>query len=62
MPKPEMRTTTVSTKGQVILPRSVLRALRSETGTRLVAEDAPEGVMLRQAPVFFDTRSGDVFG
>ncbi|MCY3873455.1 MAG: AbrB/MazE/SpoVT family DNA-binding domain-containing protein [Rhodobacteraceae bacterium] len=62
MPKPEMLTTTVSTNGQVILPRSVRRALLWEAGTRLVVEIAPEGVMLRQAPEFFETRSGDVFG
>ncbi len=62
MPTPEMLTTTVSTNGQIILPRSVHRALLWDAGTRLVVEFAPEGVMLRQAPVFFETRSGDVFG
>ena len=62
MPTPEMLTTTVSTNGQIILPRSVRHALLWEAGSRLVVEIAPEGVMLRQAPVFFETRSGDVFG
>ena len=59
---PERLTTTVSTKGQVILPKAIRRALRWEAGTRLVVENRPEGVLLRREPAFAETRPEDVFG
>ncbi len=62
MPMLEPPTTTVSTKGQVILPMAVRRALRWEAGTRLVVESTAEGVLLKPAPVFAETRPEDVFG
>ena len=62
MPDPRRLTTTVSTKGQVILPKAIRRALRWEAGTRLVVENTPEGVLLKPAPVFAETRSEEVFG
>jgi AbrB family looped-hinge helix DNA binding protein len=54
-------TTTVSTKGQVILPMTIRRQRRWEAGTRLVVEDTAEGVLLRPAPHFPETRPEDVF-
>ena len=62
MPMSERLTTTVSTKGQVILPNAIRRTLRWEAGTRLVVENTPEGVLLKPAPVFAETRGEDVFG
>ncbi len=62
MPTPEPLTTTVSTKGQVILPKAIRRALRWIAGTRLVVESTSEGVLLKPAPVFSETRPEDVFG
>ena len=62
MSAPEQLTTTISTKGQVVLPIGIRRALRWEAGTRLAVENTPEGVLLKPAPVFADTRSDDVFG
>ena len=62
MSVPERLTTTVSTKGQVILPKAIRRALRWEAGMRLVVENTPEGVLLRPMPVFAETRPEDVFG
>lgn len=59
---PEHLTTTVSTKGQVILPKAIRRALRWEAGTRLVVENTPEGVLLKREPAFAETRPQDVFG
>ena len=58
----ERLTTTVSTKGQVILPKVIRRSLGWEAGTRLVVEDTSEGVLLRPEPAFAETRSEDVFG
>src|SRR5436309_3010030 len=48
----ETLTTTVSTKGQVILPKAVRERRNWGAGTRLVVEDTPEGVLLKAAPVF----------
>ena len=62
MPMNERLTTTVSTKGQVILPKAIRQALRWDAGTRLVVENTPEGVLLKPAPVFAETRGEDVFG
>lgn len=54
--------TTVSTKGQVILPKSIRQRRHWDVGTRLIVEDTPDGVVLRAAPIFRLTRPGDVFG
>ncbi len=40
-------TTKVSTKGQVVLPKSLRAARRWDPGTELVVEERPEGVLLR---------------
>ncbi len=62
MATPELLTTTVSTKGQVILPKSIRQHRHWETGTRLVVEDTAEGVLLRAVPLFAPTRIEDVYG
>ena len=58
----EALTTVVSTKGQVILPKAIRRALRWETGTRLMVESTPDGVLLKPLPEFPETRPEDVYG
>ncbi|RNJ45273.1 AbrB family transcriptional regulator [Mesorhizobium erdmanii] len=58
----EKLTTTVSTKGQVILPSAIRKRREWGAGTRLVVEDTPEGVLLKPAPTFAATRPQDVFG
>ncbi len=62
MSTPERLTTTVSTKGQVILPKAIRHALGWDAGTRLVVENTPEGVLLRPEPTFPETRPEDVYG
>lgn len=54
--------TTISTKGQVILPKAIRQRREWDTGTRLIVEETPEGVLLKQAPSFAATRPEDVFG
>jgi AbrB family looped-hinge helix DNA binding protein len=58
----ETLTTTVSTKGQVILPKAIRQRRHWEPGTRLVVEDTPDGVLLKAAPIFAPTRPEDVAG
>lgn len=55
-------TTTVSTKGQVILPKSIRQRREWDAGTRLLVEDTPDGVLLKPAPAFAETRPQEVFG
>jgi AbrB family looped-hinge helix DNA binding protein len=55
-------TTVLSTKGQVILPKSIRAHRQWDAGTRLVVEDTADGVLLRPAPSFPPTQPSDVFG
>jgi len=42
-----MHTTQMSSKGQVIIPKEIRTRRQWLPGTRLVAEDTPQGVLLR---------------
>jgi AbrB family looped-hinge helix DNA binding protein len=55
-------TTTVSSKGQVILPKAIRDQRQWSAGTELTVEDTPDGVLLKAKPVFTPTRPEDVFG
>lgn len=44
-----MQTTILSSKGQVIIPRTVRIERRWTAGTRLEVEDTPDGVLLKLA-------------
>ena len=55
-------TTTVSSKGQVILPAAIRRGRRWDAGTKLTVEETADGVLLREAPLFPATRPQDIFG
>ena len=54
-------TTTVSTKGQISLPRTVRQRRNWQAGTRLIVEERPDGVLLKAAPMFPPTRPEQVF-
>lgn len=62
MPNPEKAMTTVSTKGQVILPKAIRERRQWAPGTRLVVEETADGVLLKPMPLFAPTRPQDVFG
>jgi len=62
MARSERLTTTVSTKGQVILPKAVREQRRWEAGTRLTVENIDEGVLLKAAPLFAPTEIDAVCG
>jgi len=59
---PNKAATTVSTKGQVILPKAIRERRHWGPGTRLVVEDTPDGVLLKAAPAFAPTQPEDVAG
>ncbi|HEX2764864.1 MAG TPA: AbrB/MazE/SpoVT family DNA-binding domain-containing protein [Allosphingosinicella sp.] len=62
MARADRLTTTVSTKGQVILPKAVREQRRWDAGTRLTVENTDEGVLLKAAPLFATTEIEEVFG
>ncbi|HYD87648.1 MAG TPA: AbrB/MazE/SpoVT family DNA-binding domain-containing protein [Vitreimonas sp.] len=55
-------TTTVSTKGQVILPKAIRDELKWTEGTRLTVERTDAGVLLKEAAGIPRTNPDDVFG
>ena len=55
-------TTVISTKGQVILPKTIRDQRHWGPGTRLTVEDTPEGVLLKAMPLFAQTTVNSVFG
>ena len=61
MARADQVTTTVSTKGQVILPKAVRQRRQWDVGTRLVVEDTADGVLLKPAPLFAATEPAAVF-
>ncbi len=62
MSEPGILTTTVSAKGQVVLPKIIRQSRRWDAGTRLAVEETDEGVLLKPVPAFAATRPSDVFG
>ena len=44
-----MKTTRLSTKGQIVLPKSIRDARRWLAGTEFTVEETPEGILLRPA-------------
>jgi len=57
-----METTRLSSKGQIILPKSVRDARRWGVGTEFVVENTAEGVLLRPIKRLEPTRLGEVAG
>jgi AbrB family looped-hinge helix DNA binding protein len=57
-----METTRLSSKGQVILPKSLRDAHHWAPGTEFEVEDRPEGILLRPKKRFPATQLDDVIG
>ncbi|HLW71813.1 MAG TPA: AbrB/MazE/SpoVT family DNA-binding domain-containing protein [Candidatus Binataceae bacterium] len=57
-----METTRLSSKGQVILPKSVRDARRWRPGTEFIVEQTADGVLLRTAKPFPPSRLDEVAG
>jgi AbrB family looped-hinge helix DNA binding protein len=56
------KTTIMSTKGQVILPKAIRDELKWSEGTRLSVERTDKGVLLREAASIPRTKPEEVFG
>ena len=57
-----METTTLSSKGQLILPKSIREARRWQPGLRFTVEPVHGGVLLKPLKPVPPTRFEDVFG
>ncbi len=57
-----METARLSSKGQVILPKSLRDAHRWTVGTEFEVEDRPEGILLRPKKRFPATQLSEVIG
>lgn len=57
-----METVKLSSKGQLVIPKSVRDAFDWKRGTEFRVEPLPDGVLLRPARVFPPTRLRDVIG
>ena len=57
-----MKTTRLSTKGQVIIPRALCKAHRWEPGTEFAVEETDEGLLLKPLKPFGATRIEEVIG
>ena len=57
-----METTKLSTKGQVILPKTIRDAHRWNPGTEFLVQEVHDGVLLRPAKLFPPARFEEVAG
>lgn len=57
-----METTRLSSKGQVILPKSIRTAHQWEPGVEFVVEDTADGVLLRPVSPYRPTSLDEVIG
>jgi AbrB family looped-hinge helix DNA binding protein len=60
-----METTSLSSKGQIVLPLKVRAARGWKPGTAFEVHNTPEGVLLKPlqaAPIFAPTQIDEVFG
>lgn len=57
-----MRTTKLSSKGQVVLPKSVRDARSLHPGTEFAVEEVAGGILLRPVRPFRATTLAEVFG
>jgi AbrB family looped-hinge helix DNA binding protein len=51
-----MNTTTLSSKGQVIIPKEIRNSCGWQVGIKLVVEDLPAGILLRPLTAFPATK------
>jgi AbrB family looped-hinge helix DNA binding protein len=58
----ERLSTVISTKGQVILPKSIRDKRNWPSGTRLTVEETPDGILLKPSKLFAETSIDAVFG
>lgn len=53
---------TISTKGQLVLPKALRDRLKWAPGTRVMLEESGNGVMMRLEPQYSRTTMAEVYG
>jgi len=57
-----METTRLSSKGQIVLPKSIRTSRSWKPGTKFTVEETGDGILLRPAAVFPETTLDQVAG
>ena len=57
-----MDTTTLSSRGQIVIPKTLRESRHWHAGTSFVVEEVPQGVLLKPVSTFTPSRLQDVIG
>ena len=57
-----METTTLSSRGQIVIPKTLRESRHWHTGTSFVVEEVPQGILLKPVSTFTPSRLQDVMG
>lgn len=58
----DLSTTTLSTKGQLVLPKAIRDRRKLRAGTKFTVEETKDGILFRPVPLFPRTELKDVIG
>ena len=57
-----METTTLSSRGQIVIPKGLRESRHWQAGTCFVVEEVPQGILLKPVSAFPPSRLEDVMG
>lgn len=57
-----MATTTLSSRGQIVIPKALRESRHWHAGTSFVVEVVPQGILLKPVSTFVPSRLQDVMG
>ena len=57
-----MDTTTLSSRGQIVIPKGLRESRRWHAGTSFVVEEVPQGILLKPVSTFTPSDLDDVMG
>ncbi|KNZ33308.1 MAG: hypothetical protein AD742_06845 [Methylibium sp. NZG] len=57
-----MDTTTLSSRGQIVIPKALRESKRWRVGTSFVVEEVPQGILLKPLSTFTPSKLEDVLG
>ena len=57
-----MDTTTLSSRGQIVIPKTLRESRHWHAGTSFVVEEVPQGILLKPVSTFVPSRLEDVLG
>lgn len=57
-----METTTLSSRGQIVIPKGLRESRQWHAGTSFVVEEVPQGILLKPVSTFTPSSLDDVMG